>query len=621
MQEQLFFCYLAGVPLLGIIAQWLAWRLRLPSILLLLAFGVALGWYINPDDLLANLANLPESDTSFAPKILFPVVSLSVAVILFEGGLTLKLSELKQSGGVVLRLVTIGVFVSWILTAAAAHVLVGLDVQIAALIGAILVVTGPTVIAPLLRHIQPARKIGSIVKWEGIVIDPVGAILAVLVFQVISGSGGAVNVAVVLLTTIGVSCLLGLVAGILLVAVVRRYWVPDFLQGVLFLTVAMGVFAVSNLIQPESGLVTVTLLGVYLANQKHISVQHVLEFKEHLVVLLISCLFIVLGSRLQPKQLMELGWGGLAFLVVMILVVRPASIFLATIRSNVTMRERVFLSLLAPRGIVAAAVTSVFALEVAHHGSLAPLQEDAESLVPLTFLVIVGTVAFYGLLAGPIARKLNLAESNPQGILFSGAAKWIQEIAKLVAEEGFAVVLIDTNYRLIAAARMAGLEAECTSILSEHALEETELGGIGRLLAVTSNDEVNVLAAREWSHQFGRAGVYQLAPWDAGAGHRESVSGHHRGRILFDESLHHDKLANLLLHTHELKKTKLTDEFTFEQFQERYGESSIILFVIDESKKLKINIVDDSLTPKAGQTVIALVERETSSEDKVDSSQ
>lgn len=611
LDERLFF-YLAGVPALGIAAQWLAWRLRLPSILLLLAFGVALRFVVDPDSLIRDLANIPkdvDAKNPLGPKVIFPFVSLSVAVVLFEGGLTLRLNELKTAGVAVLRLCTLGVVISWVLGGIAACYVVGLPPSIGALIGAILVVTGPTVIAPLLRHIKPTRRVGSIAKWEGIVVDPIGAILAVLVFQFITGE--AAQFAFVLFRTTAAGCILGLGGGMILVQLLKRFWVPDYLHGVTFLAVTLSAFAISNGIQSESGLVTVTLLGVYLANQKEVSLRHIIEFKEHLTVLLISCLFIVLGSRLDPKALVDVGLGGIAFVAILIGVVRPASVFLSTIRSDVNLAERAFLAFLAPRGIVAAAVTAVFALEIQHliheNESLAHLAQPASKLEALTFMVIVGTVAFYGLLAGPLARWLKLADAKPQGILFAGAEPWIRNIALSVQEEGFQVVLVDTNYRNIAAAKMAGLPAACYSILSERAHEELDFGGIGRLLAATPNDEVNSLAASEFVHQFGRANVYQLPPWDAGIGHRDSVSEHLRGRLLFGDGLHHDKLANLMTHGHEVKKTRLSDEFTYDQFCEMYGDSAVVLFLIDEAKNLIVRTDEDTTAPSAGQTVIALV--------------
>ena len=615
MEDPYLLYYLAGVPLLGIAAQWLAWRLRIPSILLLLGFGVVLGLFVRPDALIIELLNVEGADAAdevVGPRLLLPIVSLSVAVILFEGGLSLRLSELKQAGGVVLRLVTIGAAVSWIASALAAWKIAGLDLRLAALLGAVLVVTGPTVVAPLLRQIRPTRRVGSILKWEGIVIDPIGAVLAVLVFEQVFAAGGEHFSLLSMLMLLGKTALIGVGFGVVvagcLVAMVKRYWIPDFLHGVVFLTTALAAFAVSNWLQEESGLVTVTVLGILLANQKQVPIGHVVEFKEHLGVLLISCLFIVLGSRLDPARIVDLGMGGFLFLVVLIVVVRPLSVLLATLGAAVNWREKLFLAFLAPRGIVAAAVVSVFSLKVAAYSSDAALAAQATALVPMTFLVIVGTVAVYGLSAGPLARWLNLADPNPQGVLIAGAAPWILKVSKALLDEGFQVLLIDTNYRLISAARQLGVAGECGSILSEQMRDELNLGGLGRLLALTPNDEVNALATREFAHVFGRANVYQLAPWDVASGKRASIGEHLRGRILFRSDLHHDEFASRLAGRFAVKTTPLTEEFTFDDFQQMYGEAAIVLFVIDENKNLNICTAEKPPAPQPGQRVVAIVE-------------
>jgi len=638
MDKHQLLYYLGGVPVLGILAQWIAWRLKLPSILLLLVFGALLGagmsWLAEsgrldsahgephvaetPADAKATEA-LASPHGDWQPvkdDLLFPAISLAVAVIMFEGGLTLKLRELKEAGGVVLRLCTIAVLVSWVLTALAAMWLLNFDIRIAALIGAILVVTGPTVIAPLLQHIQPQPKIGSIVKWEGIVVDPIGAILAVLMYQVISGLGSPtiMSVAYPVLITVVIGSVLGVIAGFTITTLFRRYLAPDFLQGVVVLSSALAVFTLSDFFQRESGLVTVTVFGVYLANQKAVSMRHVVQFKEHLVVLLISCLFIVLGSRIQPAQFIELGFAGIAFLVALVVVVRPVSIFIATAYSGLNWREKTFLALMAPRGIVAAAVSSIFALDIIElaggHEQLAPLAVDAARLGPLTFLVIAGTVALYGLAAAPVARFLELADPDPQGLLIAGGDDWARQIAAAVQEEGISVLIVDTSYPNIAAARMQGLPAECISILSEHLHEEVEMPGIGRLLAMTRNDQVNSLAVREFIHHFGRENTYQLTPWDAGSGPRESTPAHLRGRQLFDETLTYHSLENQLGSEAELMSvtsTPLTDVFDFEAFTSHYDGRATVLFTIDEKRRLAVSTVDEPLTPIAGQTVIALV--------------
>jgi NhaP-type Na+/H+ or K+/H+ antiporter len=286
---------LASIIVLGIGAEWLAWRLRLPSILLLLIFGIVVGpvtGFLNPDALFGDL--------------LLPVVSIAVAIILFEGGLNLRISELRQVGGVVRNLITIGVLVTWLIGAGAAHFLLGLNFALALLLGAILVVSGPTVIMPLLRHLRPSGQVGSILKWEGIVIDPIGAILAVLVFEAILAGGfreAAAVTVIGLLKTILIGGGIGMLGAMIMVLLLRRFWIPDFLHGAVSLTLVIAVFAGSNLLQTDSGLLAATVMGIYLANQRTVSVRHIVRFKENLRVLLISGLFILLAARLQVSHL------------------------------------------------------------------------------------------------------------------------------------------------------------------------------------------------------------------------------------------------------------------------------------------------------------------------------
>ena len=606
MSEPLVF--FAAVLALGIAAQWLAWRLRLPSILLLLAFGFLVGWLCGDDPQVLGDSITDEIVTT---KLLFPIVSLAVAVIMFEGGLTLRFRDLDDSGNAVWRLVTVGALISWGLAALAAYWCVGMDVRAATLIGAVLIVTGPTVIAPLLRHVRPSRRIGSVIKWEGIVIDPIGAVLAVLVFDamIIGKSGEVVWVlAKILLVGIG----LGWGTALALAQVMRRYWIPDFLHNPVFLAAAVGTFALSNQIAPEAGLVTVTIMGIALANQKLFPVNHVLEFKENLRVLLISCLFIVLAARISVEEILDLGWGGFAFVAILIFLIRPIATIVSTFRSELSWNERLFLSFLAPRGIVAAAVSSIFALELAAHyahekgleGSELILA-DAERIVSLTFLVIVGTVTFYGLSAAPLARFLGLAVKKHQGVLFAGGSNWVLPFAKAIHEEGIQVLMVDTNYRHISEARMIGLPVSCASVVSDY-MEEIDLSGIGRLLAVTPNDDLNTLAVMEYAPLFGRGEVYQLPFREIVAGRRETAT-HNRGRYLFGQEATHSKLAFRIATGSQIKKTKITDEFSYEDFVDLYGEDAVLMGVLTETKQLMFATAGATLTPKSGQTVIALV--------------
>lgn len=602
--------FLVLVLLLGVAAQWLAWRIKVPSILLLLLFGLGLGYWTTPDAVLNRLAG---SDDDFATRILLPLVSLSVAVILFEGGLSLRWGQLAGQANAVMRLIVFSSVITWILTAIISHYLLGLSWGVSWLLGAILMVTGPTVVGPLLRQIRPNRRLTSILQWEGILIDPVGAIAAVLVFEVIGHSQQASVMAMfgMVLQTFLIGLAVGLIVAVFLVLVIRNYWLPDFLDGVFFLVVALVAFAVSNSISEESGLVAVTILGIALANQKLVSVEHVLAFKENLRVLLIGSLFIVLGSRLKLTDLADIGWVGIPFLLLLIFIVRPVSVWIATIGCKLPAKERFFLGAVAPRGIVAASVASVFGLKLATLGTGVDADSvwmmEAKLLTPITFLVILGTVAFCGLGAGPLARRLGLSDPNPQGILFVGADAWVRELAQVLNKFNITTLILDSNYSNFSAARMAGLNAHCVNALSEHIQESLELSGIGRVFAVTPNDEVNTLVVQEYMRFFSRASMYQL-PYEGKTSARwQTLSESRRGRVLFDKRATSASLNKMLREGGTIKATSLTNAFTLEDFYKQHGEDSIVMMGLGVDGRLKIRSTQGNFVPVAGDSVIALV--------------
>ena len=596
--------YFTLVLALGIAAQWLAWKCKLPSILVLLAFGFGLGQF----------AGATIDDYLVGDSVLLSAVGLCVAIILFEGGLTLKFSDLKESGTPVIRLCVLGVAISFFLSYAAMKYVLGFDWRVAALLGAILVVTGPTVIAPLLRHIKPSRKIGNVVKWEGIVIDPIGAMLAVLVYQVaIAGNVDAAREEI--LRAIGLTLLVGVVLALVLAKIIelllKFHLIPDYLHSVFLLAVTATAFAVSNAIQAESGLLTCTVLGIALANQKSVSVKHILEFKENLRVLIISVLFIVLSGRVALSALNEALLPGLGLLAMLIFVVRPLSVFGANLFSKqVTFKEQVFLSAMAPRGIVAAAVTAVFALEFDHAVQQGRMSQEiglaSHQMVPLVFIVIVGTVAFYGLLSGPLARRLGLASENPRGVLFAGAGQWARLVAKALKDDGHHVLLLDTNYNNVARAKLDGLSAVRANILSEYVEDELELTGLGQLITTTPNDEVNSLAAHHFIHVFGSENVWQVAPIDDDDHHQTAVASHMRGRICFPTRPQFNRLERFAAEGAVIKKTTITEQFTFEHFQKIYGEEHILLFRVTEDKGLEV-AYDKMRTPSPGTTLYAMI--------------
>jgi NhaP-type Na+/H+ or K+/H+ antiporter len=601
------------VVLLGIGAQWMAWRFQLPSILLLLVVGFLAGpvtGVLDPQALQGDW--------------LFAFVSLSIGIILFEGGLSLRLSELREVGSAVRNLITIGVLITWGIGAAAAHYILGFNVELAVLIGAILTVTGPTVVVPLLRHVRPKGRVGTIAKWEGITIDPVGAILAVLTLETLlllndpreagaSASTAAEHVAVGLGLEIFVALGVSVAATMLLVFILRRRMVPDFLRNSVTLMVVVVAFVVSNVLQHESGLLTTTLMGIALANQPYVSVQRIIEFKENLQVLLIGSLFVLLSARLELSALNYIDTSVLVFLAILVVLVRPLAVLVSTLGTQLEWEEKAFLSWLAPRGIVAAAVASLFAYQ------LRPVYPEAiDGMVPVVFAIIVGTVAVYGLTAAPLAQWLNLAEPNPDGLLFVGAAPWVRTVAQRVQELGFPVSLIDNNANHVERAREEGLDARQANALSETVLDEVDLSGVGRLLLTIPNDEVASLAALHFSEVFDSTDIYQLASGpDSRGGEDNMMPEHLRGRPLFGEATHYQSLEAHLERGDTVKVLRLADGFSGEEQQEyytyddlatQYDDHTIIpLFILatDDSLEVVSEMSQFSLRPE--DRLVALV--------------
>lgn len=587
---------LVSIIVLGVAAQWLAWRLKLPSILLLLTFGFIAGpitGLLHIDDLMGDL--------------LFPIVSLSVGIIMFEGALGLKIADLRHGGRVIRNLITVGAAITWGLASAGAHLILGLSLPLAVLLGAILVVTGPTVIIPLLRHVRPTGAVGPILRWEGILIDPVGATLALLVFEyVLAASPAEANTgaAVSFFRTLVAGGAVGAAGAGVVYVFLRRYWVPDYLQNPMTLASVIAVFALADFLQHESGLLAVTVMGIALANQRRVPVKHIIEFKENIGVLLLAALFIMLSARLELSALTQIGPETILFILFLMLVVRPLSIFVCTLRSGLRREERLFLAWMAPRGIVAAAVTSIFALRLADAG-----YTEAEQLVPIMFSVIVVTVAIYGLTSLPLARWLKVTQPGPpQGILIVGGHDWARDIALALQNAGYRTMVVDTNQDNIQAARMQGLPTYYGSILSEDAHESLNLEGIGRMIALTSNDEVNSLAALHFAEMFGRAQVYHLPLKHKEGLPASEVPGHLRGRLLFHASATYTHLNYLFEQGAVVKTTSITRTFDYKAYRALHGDSAILMFIIDEpSGKLSIVTQRSSVEPQPGQTAISVV--------------
>ena len=555
--------YIALVIGLGATAQWLAWRVNLPAILPLLLIGFAVG----------PLLGLVRPLELVGEELLFPSIGLAVGLILFEGGLTLRLPEVKEVRQVVVNLISVGALLTWLLSAAAGWLIVGLEPTVALLFGALIIVTGPTVIGPLMRSVRPTPRLANILKWEGILIDPVGALVAVLVFEfLLLGSGEALGHTLLsLVRFVGVGAVVGVVGGVMFTFLLRRRLLPDYLVNLVALALVFVVYAGSNAVADESGLLATTAMGFVMANLRAPNIGNILTFKEDLSLLFISLLFIVLAANIELASFVAaLSWQSLLLVAVVMFVIRPLNIFVSTLNSPLSWREKLFLSWLAPRGIVAASVTSLFASSLTRAGVA-----GAELLVPFVFIIIVGTVTLNSLTAKPVARLLGVAEPEPQGVFILGAHNTARRIASFLQGEGFEVQVADTNFANVSAARLAGLNAYYGTPLSERADEDLRLSGIGKLLALTPNDEANALAAIKFTRQFGSTHVYQLKP---DRDERDSLDEKRRGRLVFAQGTTFGELEQRL-ETGELKKTSITETFSWEDFEALNGDY-LPMFVI-----------------------------------------
>jgi CPA1 family monovalent cation:H+ antiporter len=585
---------LSAILLAGIGCQWIAWRVKLPAILFLLLCGIlsgpVLGW-LHPDQLFGGL--------------LFPFISLAVAVILFEGSLTLKFHDIAGLEKVIRNMITFGVVITWLITALATRWLLHFSWEVALLFGALMVVTGPTVIVPMLRTVRPKENVAHILRWEGILIDAIGATLAVLVYQFIiseAAQDGLFAAMTVFGKILAIGCLLGIAVGYLFGIALRRHWIPQYLHNFAALALVCGVFALSDTLEAESGLLSVTVMGVWLANMKNVEMDEILDFKESLSILLISMLFIILASRLDLSAFLGLGWPALAVFGVIQFLSRPLNAQISAIGSKLTMAERHLLAWIAPRGIVAAAISALFAIRLESIG-----YPQAAQMVPLTFMVIIGTVLLQSATAGPIAKWLKVAEPEPRGFLIIGADHVSRAIAGALQENGFTTLLADQNWDHIKTAKMAGLATYWGNPVSEHAERHLNLIGIGRLLALTPNWELNALAAKHYRMEFGANNIYSIRPHrPKNQADENKTVFKHGGRRLFQETITHENLYKLFTDGAEMKTTPLTKIFSYEDYLQQHEERRIPLFAIDAGNRIHPLTSEREVSPEADWKIIGL---------------
>lgn len=584
---------LIAVGLLSIACQFLAYKVKLPAILFLLVAGIIVG----------PVGGLFTADALFG-DLLFPVVSLAVAIILFEGALTLKIRDISGHGNMVRNLCTSGVLVTWLLVTPAAYYFLDIPLGLAALLGAILTVTGPTVIVPMLRTVRPSSKIANILRWEGIIIDPVGALFAVLVFEFILTQHDALTHT---LLAFGQTVLSGLVIGVLtgylMGLSLRHKVIPHYLQNTAVLTLVLASFAISNALAHESGLLTVTVAGMILANMKNVDVSDILEFKETLSVLLISGLFILLATRMNFDAIQAVGMGAVVVFLVVMFIARPASVFVSAIGTKLTFKEKLLLSWIAPRGIVAAAVSALFALKLE-----AQNYPQAEVLVPMVFIIIIGTVVIQSLSSAKIAESLGLRSPEANGVFLFGGGEFSRALALELQNNEIPVILADTNWDTVKQARMSNTKTYFGNPMSEHAQMHLDISAMSSVLVLSPYKQLNPLVMMHFEHELGKeATVLALNTRETEGMTSHQVSQAYAKKLaLFDSHVTYSYLAGAMKRGAIVKTTSLTEEFSYEDYLRQYN-SELVPLILIVGNTIQVFSGNKNVSPKPGSKIISLI--------------
>ncbi|WP_374407034.1 cation:proton antiporter [Pelagerythrobacter sp.] len=591
MQEQGLVIALVGV--LGIGAQWIAWRTGWPAIVLMLAAGFLAG----------PILGVIDPEHAFG-DLLEPMVAIGVALILFEGGLSLDLRELRHAGDGVWRLVIFGVPIGWLLGSFAGYYVAGLVWPVAILFAGILVVTGPTVVLPLLRQSSVQPRPAAILKWEAIVNDPIGALCAVIAyeyFRMLAETPGATVFEVVppLIIAAVLAGGIGYVAALFIAWSFPRGLIPEFLKVPVLLTMVIGVFVASNLIEHEAGLVAVTVMGIALANMNVTSLRSIHPFKQNIAVLLVSGIFIVLSASLDAEQLSYLNWRFGLFLLALLFLVRPLTILASLLFSSVPWNERLFLAWIAPRGIVLVAISGLFALRLSDIG-----YSDGNVLIGLSFAVVVATIVAHGFTVDLVARWLGVKGNERPGLIIVGSTPWTIALAQQMHALKTPVMVVDGSWQRLAPARRAGLPYYHGEILNEATEHNLDLTPYQVLVAATDNEAYNTLVCNEFAYEIGRDTVYQLGE-AADEDDKRAIPPSLRGRALFESGFGVADVNALQAQGWIFRKTKLSEEFDFDDAQELLPEGGHLLLLLRKNGNLRFFTHAARPDPRAGDTVIS----------------
>ncbi|MFV0383655.1 cation:proton antiporter [Paracoccus sp. (in: a-proteobacteria)] len=582
---------LALIGAAGVGAQWLAWRFRMPAIVLMLAAGLLLGPVTG--------LMVPSRDLG---GIVHPMISLAVAVILFEGGLTLRLKKLADARPAVLRLVYLGAPLGWLFSTLALHFGAGLGWPAAVVFGGIMIVTGPTVIAPLLRQARLTARPAQILQWEGIVNDPIGALVAVLAMGVVAVMYSDLPVATSLghfVLGILAALAFGLAGGWLIVRAFQRGWVPEYMKVPALFIMVLAIFAATDSILHESGLLAVTVMGLLIANADLPSYHELHRFKEHASILLVSGVFILLSSDIRIATLADLNWGRtILFILLVMMVVRPLTVFLSLAGSDLPWQEKALIAMTGPRGVVLVAVSGVFAQRLADAGV-----PEGAAIAPLAFVLVLFTVVVHGFTLAPLARRLGLTSGEKPGLLIVGGSVFASGLAKALEKADVNVLITDTNRDHLHSARASGVPTFYGDILGEAAEHNVEFIAYSGILAASDNDAYNTLVATDLGPEFGRDNIWQVAR------HKEDRARHALPSQLGGKPVNGNRqleqYLDLLASGWFFRTTRLTVEYGLDDWHAARPGAVALAMVQDGA--LRFVADDRELSGKPGTRIVSLM--------------
>ncbi|MEN2465396.1 sodium:proton antiporter [Ornithinibacillus sp. JPR2-1] len=579
---------------LGIGSQWVAWRFRMPAIVVMAVTGLLIGpvlGFINPEEDFGSLYS--------------PIISVAVAIILFEGSLNLSFKELRGLGKPVFRISTVGAFIAWILGSLTAHYIAGLSWAVAFVIGGLFIVTGPTVIMPLLRQAKLKPRPAKILKWEGIIVDPIGALLAVFAFEIIvylTANDPDGTALIMFFAASMFAAVFGWLCGRAIGFIFERGHIPEFLKSPAVFTVVILCFTVADEIMHETGLLSVTAMGITLANMGISSVADMRHFKENISILLISAIFIMLTASLQIDTILEIFSPNIiGYVLLMMFLVRPLSIFLSTFRTGLTFNEKLLVGWIAPRGIVALTVSSYFATILLDAG-----YEDAEILTTLTFGLVFFTVIAHGFSIGWLAKRLNLSMEGRPGTLIVGSNKFTVELAKSLAKVNVPIIIVDRSWQKLKLAREAGVPFYHEEFLSEQTEHHLDTIPYEYLIAATDSNSYNALVCTTFMPEYGRTNVFKVSPYDKVSKSTEIVSKV-GGRILFKHEVNLEDLIEKVESGFVFRQTMITEQYSYKQYLDEKDEETVFLYIIKPSGKINYYSEEMRTVPSAGDIIVSLM--------------